>query len=256
MTKYFCVADVHSFYDEMIYALNEAGYDKNNPDHIFVSCGDMFDRGSQSREVLEFLNSIPNEKKILICGNHEILMHQMIYGSDYPRTIDIKNGTWKTACDITQADRAEVIEKMRKNKEWQEYYSNTKYYATIGNYIITHAWIPCEIAYHRDVYGKVYTSYSIIPIEDWDKYEYEYDWEKTFTWANGMELWSKGICIEGKTIICGHWNVSWGHKNIHKTCKTEFKEDAIHEPFIDEGIVALDACTVVSHKVNCFVFEV
>jgi serine/threonine protein phosphatase 1 len=114
MKKYFCVADVHSFYDEMICALNKAGYDKNNPDHIFVSCGDLFDRGPQAREMLEFVNSIPNERKILIMGNHEILMRQMIWNGMYPRMIDKMNGTWQTACDITGADSAEVLEKCVK----------------------------------------------------------------------------------------------------------------------------------------------
>lgn len=39
--KYFCVADVHGFYNEMMSALNNAGYDKNNPNHVFCSCGDL-----------------------------------------------------------------------------------------------------------------------------------------------------------------------------------------------------------------------
>ena len=53
--KYFIVADVHGFYDEMIEALNRAGYDPDNKNHTFVSLGDMFDRGEQANEVLDFL---------------------------------------------------------------------------------------------------------------------------------------------------------------------------------------------------------
>ena len=30
MNKYFVVSDIHGFYDELIEALNTAGYDKNN----------------------------------------------------------------------------------------------------------------------------------------------------------------------------------------------------------------------------------
>ena len=43
--KFFVVADVHSFYDEMKQELDTAGFDINNPDHILVSCGDVLDRG-------------------------------------------------------------------------------------------------------------------------------------------------------------------------------------------------------------------
>lgn len=41
MKKFFVVSDVHGFYDEMIEALNKAGFDKNNKDHVFISCGDL-----------------------------------------------------------------------------------------------------------------------------------------------------------------------------------------------------------------------
>ena len=247
MKKYFCVADVHSFYDEMMRALNEAGYDKNNPNHIFVSLGDLFDRGLKSKECLEFVNSIPREHKILIRGNHEILMRQMVFGGNWPRSIDKHNGTWKTACDLTGVDKAEVMEKMRKNSEFWKYYHDTEYYRVVGDYILTHAWVP----YRRNWWtGEIKAT----PIEELDK-EMDYDWENTFTWSNGMELWNMGARINGKTVICGHWNTSWGWKNIRHKCENLYEGDAIHEPFIDEGIVALDVCTVVSHKVNCFVFE-
>ena len=49
MKKYFVVSDVHGFYDEMKKALDNAGFDIANPDHIFVSCGDLLDRGRQPR---------------------------------------------------------------------------------------------------------------------------------------------------------------------------------------------------------------
>lgn len=39
--KYFVVSDVHSYYKELMKALNENGFDKDNPSHVFVSCGDL-----------------------------------------------------------------------------------------------------------------------------------------------------------------------------------------------------------------------
>jgi hypothetical protein len=245
---YFCVADVHSFYTEMQRALSEQGYDENNPSHIFCSIGDLFDRGPESKECLEFVNSIPRERKILIRGNHEILMRQMVFGGNWPRGIDKHNGTWKTACDLTGVDKAEVMEKMRKNSEFWKYYHDTEYYRIVGDFVLTHAWVPCR----RDWWtGEIKAT----PIEELDK-EMDYDWENTFTWTNGMHAWSMGARIEGKTIICGHWNASWGWKEIRHKCVDLYDGDAIHEPFIDDGIVALDACTVVSKKVNCYKFTI
>ena len=253
---YFCVADVHSFYTEMRRALSEQGYDENNPSHIFVSLGDLFDRGPESKECLEFVNSIPRERKILIRGNHEVLMRQMVFGGNWPRGIDKHNGTWKTACDLTGVDKAEVMEKMRKNSEFWKYYHDTEYYRVVGDYILTHAWVPFDILHGFDSKtGKDFFLKKAMSVKEWDIID-DYDWDNRFTWMNGMELWKEGVRIEGKTIICGHWNTSWGWKEIRHKCNSFYDVDAIHEPFIDEGIVALDACTVVSKKVNCYKFTV
>lgn len=246
MKKYFIVADVHSFYNEMMAALDKAGYDKSNPNHIFVSLGDLFDRGPGSREVLDFVNSISKDKKILIRGNHEVLMQQMIQNCGWPREMDKHNGTWKTACDLTKADFAEVIQKMRRNEDWYKYYNDTVWYAQVGNNIFTHGWIPTNMI--------GYENYTIVPIDEWNDID-DVWWERYFTWDNGMKMWKLGAILDGKTIFCGHWHTSWGWCMLREECTCQFDGDAIFEPFIDKGIVALDACTVVSHKVNCFVFE-
>ena len=52
----FAVSDVHGFYNEMIDALDKAGFDRNNPNHLLVSCGDNFDRGPDAVKVYEYLN--------------------------------------------------------------------------------------------------------------------------------------------------------------------------------------------------------
>ena len=44
---------------------------------------------------------------------------------------------------------------------------------------------------------------------------------------------------ENKTIVCGHWNTSYGHsKYEHKG--TEFGEDADFSPYYGPGIIAID----------------
>ena len=71
MRTLFVVSDVHSFYGEMKQALDKEGFDKDNKDHIFVSCGDLLDRGPDSVKCLEFVNGLDDDRKILILGNHE-----------------------------------------------------------------------------------------------------------------------------------------------------------------------------------------
>ena len=248
MKKYFIVADVHSFYDEMMTALNEKGWDSNNPDHIFVSLGDMFDRGPQSCEVMDFLMSIPEDRRIFILGNHELLMEEMIArgGILYH---DITNGTVRTATDLADTrDPDEACLILRTNKDWNNYIRSCQPYAEIGDNIFVHGWIACYTIGEYNVYPAAYDlNWRNATIKQW----------KNATWINGMEAWDNGVREYGKTIWCGHWHTSWGHAKLHHY-GVEWPEDggkAHFSPFKDEGIVAMDACTAYSHKVNCEVIE-
>ena len=52
--KYYCVSDVHSFYDQLLEALNQKKFDINNSEDKLIICGDAFDRGEQSVEMFNF----------------------------------------------------------------------------------------------------------------------------------------------------------------------------------------------------------
>lgn len=250
--KYFVVADVHGFFNEMMEALRLVGFEADNASHVFVSLGDIIDRGPDPVKCLEFCNALPRERKILIRGNHEVLMNQMLWHGNWPRGVDKHNGTWQSARDITGVDAAEVMMHMRRNNLWWNYYHDTVWYKIVGDYILVHAWVPCEN--HWNYNYPAGTRINVLPMDQWDKIDDEI-WESYCTWYNGIEQWKYGARIEGKTIVCGHWNTSWGWMKLRGACANMYEGDAIHDAFIDDGIVALDACTVVSHKVNCFVFE-
>lgn len=98
MKKLFVVADVHSFYEKMIKALSEQGFDRDDPDHVFVSLGDLFDRGLSPLKCLNFVNSLPAERKILIRGNHEDLLEECLAREAF-FAHDIHNGTMDTIKD-------------------------------------------------------------------------------------------------------------------------------------------------------------
>ena len=99
MPKFFCISDIHSFYYEMITALDNAGFDSKNENHYLLVLGDCFDRGSYALEVLNYLESL--ERVIVIKGNHTDLLMKLIksgivYGED------ISNGTFNTVLQISQ----------------------------------------------------------------------------------------------------------------------------------------------------------
>ena len=148
MKRLFVVADVHSFYEEMIKALSEQGFDRDDPDHIFVSLGDLFDRGPAPLECLDFVNSLPTERKILIRGNHEDLFEECLAREAF-FAHDIHNGTMDTVrmlagqngYELYQKDIHTFFSQVRENLQLVEYLSSLKDYAEIGEYIFVHGWI-------------------------------------------------------------------------------------------------------------------
>ena len=147
--KYFIVSDVHSFYDEMMKALGDAGYDRNNPDHVFVSLGDLFDRGNKAVECLEFVNSLPKENKILICGNHEDCMVDAIVKRKFSRH-DYHNKTNETVEQFYKhynpdkpvlVWKNDLLDWMSGFTEYKKYESDLQDYAIVGNNIFVHGWI-------------------------------------------------------------------------------------------------------------------
>ena len=245
MKKYFVVADVHGYYDELMMALHLNGFDLNNPEHIFVSCGDLLDRGRKPLQCMQFVNNLPDNRKLLIWGNHESLMCDMIH-KGYTQMHDYYNGTAQTVVDcLPSSTRATVDDSLKEFNnlpDWQQYLHSLEPYAEIGNYIFVHGWIPIN----GDKYDPKYNDeWRILNFED-------------ALWLNGMDMWSKGIREPNKTIVCGHWNTEWGHKHLHG--KLPGSKDArtfdFYQPFIDDGIIALDTTTARSLRVNCIVLEI
>lgn len=239
MSKYFVVTDVHGCYDDLIATLTKHGYEKDNKDHIFISCGDLLDRGVQPLETLRFVNSIPKDRKYLIYGNHEQLMEDVIT-RNYVTTRDYYNGTATTIlCALGKHDDRQIdnyVSMFAELPEWKEYISSTQDFVEFGDFICVHGWIPCE---------EVYDHYK--PVEDWRN--------KSFNWCrwyNGMNAWLDGVKEPGKTIICGHVKSEYGLRYIHQQ-----EEPAdFSQPFVDDGIIALDSHVFKTHKLNCLVIDI
>ena len=255
--KYFVTADVHSYYTLLKQALDKAGFDINNPEHIFVHCGDLLDRGDESLDVLKFVNGIPDNRKILIRGNHEDLLGDCISRREFYQH-DLHNGTVKTIMQLCGRDPSDIFiteyhdcfDIIKENKELIRYIACLKDYAEVGDYIFVHGWIPCK----RDD-ANIYHTRGVHYVFDAEWRTKDRTYWHSARWINGMDAWNQGVKIDGKTIVCGHFHTSWGHCNLHHD-GSEFDDDAKFDPFVDNGICAIDGCTAHSHKVNCVVFDI
>lgn len=265
--KYFVVSDVHSFFYELMNALDDKGFDVNNQEHKLIVCGDLFDRSDQAVELFEFVKSL-GDRFIYVRGNHEDLLFdcykelQVGFGCGRHH---VSNGTVDTIIQFTglsyynlmvnTPERNEVLKE--KLEPLLDFITDKSVnYFEVGDYVFVHGWLP-EIP-NKEVYPWWDNSKDLYDA-DWRNAS-DLDWESA-RWLNGMKEWKRGIHEDGKTIVCGHWHCSYGWSHIRQERK-EFPQKnqkdwlKSFEPFIDDGIVAIDACTAYTGKVNCIVLEV
>lgn len=238
--KYFVSSDIHGFYDEWMQSLKDKGFERNNPNHKIIICGDALDRGRQPKQIIDFILS-NKDKVILIRGNHEDLMEEMILRNNSTAT-DLSNGTAYTIVDlypewqITEFD----LSKIAKETRLQEVLDLCVDYYETDHYVFVHGWIPIiENCYLYDT--------------DWRTARKE-RWQQA-RWTNPVEMYKYKIYEPNKTIVCGHWHCSALWHELYPEQYEEFGEKANFEPFITDKMIALDACTAYSKKVNVVVID-
>ncbi len=247
--KYYVTSDTHGYFTILKDALDNAGFFTDQVDHKLIILGDLFDRGEEENELQRFiLQLMEKDEVILIRGNHEDLFHELVNEDHgYPYEHHIHNGTFKTALRLTGYDVRMALD---LSEDFCDAAKRTPFYTAImpsmmdyfetEHYIFTHGWIPCI--------GNRKIGYSYYA--DWRDAD-PFDWKRA-RWVNGMD--AVLTCKEEKTILCGHWHCSYGHsKYEHRG--SEFDEDADFSPYYAPGIIALDACTAASQRVNVVIFE-
>ena len=238
--RFFVSSDIHGFYKEWQVALKNKGYDENNINHRIVLCGDILDRGRQPKQILKYILK-HKDKIILVRGNHEDLMQEMIDRNE-AFWHDISNGTARTIVDlcpewqITKFD----LKAIAKETRLQEVLDLFVDYFETAHYVFIHGWIPTRGENHK--YDKNWRTASR---KRWNNAR----------WANPVEMYRNKIFEPNKTIVCGHWHCSsfWHAEN--PSHYDEFGESAIFAPYIKPEIMAIDACTACSGVVNCVVID-
>lgn len=286
MKTYFVCADIHGFYDEWMDDLSFAKFDVKNPDHILIVLGDIFDRGPRPDKVLQFLLDLPRERRILIRGNHERLLLDLVFRRS-PFSYDISNGTYDTLQAFCVEDVNSQIEAFQEAHpypvgqpnlipSWREknrlffdciediLYKNEAinkvvdfltsddwvYYFETPHYIFVHAFIPLIQGAERDFYDPNWREAS------------ESRWNDA-TWLCPWSKYKDG-CFEeeekkGKKLVVGHWHTSDFYNNLDYKGMPEMRlPQRINPIYRSEkypGLIGLDACTVLSHRVNVLVIR-
>lgn len=238
--KFFVVSDIHGHCTILKKALAEAGFDKNNSDHILVCCGDLFDRGNENMQVLKFIDCIDN--KILIMGNHEEMLLEIFRtGKLKPHNFD--NGTVETMVeffgkyavdgftgDIDFSGNTRMVDRVcGLIGEMRDYFETE-------NYVFVHGWLPTVV---RDGKPVVYDGWRNAEAVMWS----------ASRWKKWIEMYGADALIEGKTIVCGHYPTLFANTFDMSRARGS------SEIFYGKGMIAIDAGTFTSGRINVLVIE-
>lgn len=280
--EYFCISDIHSGFTPMKQALWKAGYRKTNKNHVLIVCGDLFDRLDESVEVYNFIRSIPRSRRILIRGNHEDLLIDLLE-KEYPEGHDFSNGTVKTVCAFTGYDEFDIkygqwaavgedgsygrqlwsmaVEDFKKMPIY-EFIRNKKYwnnYYELDEYIFVHSFIPVAIKEEYSEF-KDWPHYNLSPavfceMPNWRTQATEYDWGEA-RWGNPWKQFKLGLfnteLQNGKILVCGHWHTSDFYNHIDHNDSITIEQCPIYN---NHGLIGLDACTAYTKRCNVLKIE-
>ena len=235
--KYFVISDMHGHYEEMLESLKLNQFDKNNKMHHLLVLGDMFDRGTKSKEILEFIYQLFLEKKAtIILGNHESFLIEFLE-ENYVRAIfNMKmNGFKKTLESFLQRElkdeedwkkiRNEIISKF---SYLHNFLNSLPLYLETKDYIFVHGGIK---------YG-------------------EFNWKENnkrdFIWGRESQF----NRIPDKIVVCGHERVSkirfpdMDQKDLVKSNPDAFNI------YKSDGKIHIDAFVEISKKINVLILNI
>lgn len=232
--KIFVVSDIHGHFSLLKKALVDVGFDPENKQHLLISCGDHFDRGSENAEVLKFFERLKN--CVLLRGNHEDLLLEL-FETGKLKQHNLINGTFETLRNffgkyfVNPLDN--TIDFSGHNRTVDrlcEFINGTIDYYETKNYVFVHGWLPERC--------KTESELSDAPKEDWAKAR----------WVKWTEKYDGVRPLPNKTLICGHMPTFYADQ-------FDGRENDNSDIFYGNGIIAIDAGTFDSKNINVLVIE-
>ena len=236
--RIFAVSDIHGHYTLLKNALDEAGFDESCEDHLLVCCGDLFDRGRENRKVYDFIRRL--QRKKIVRGNHDERLYEILTQKK-ANAYDLYNGTDVTLEEFFGAESIGRYGEMhlprgRMASNLCRFIRETVDYYETEHYVFVHGWVPIK---HGEKTARV--------LENWRDAGYGAWYSARFSeWPS---LYGTPAFIEGKTIVCGH-------RPTRLACRVDpSRAPNDSSIFYGNGMIAIDAGTVRSGRVNVLVIE-
>jgi serine/threonine protein phosphatase 1 len=250
MKKYFVFSDPHGCFSSLLNSLTKAGFEKDNPEHHLIGVGDYFDRGTENKEMLEFLYEMYENKRLeFIMGNHDEMLYDFIRGVDDGVFNSTYNGLDKTISDLSGFSIEKImnllkypdllIEKIKEHYPYiVKFLKNSKKEINLGNYKFIHAGY---------VHENKYTT--------WETAVWQVDsWAKTPDWIRNFEV--NNLYDPNTIYVFGHWHCEKLYDEFFGEEYNEYEmRKKRHNTFFYKNFIGLDACTNLTGFVNILVLE-
>lgn len=277
--KFFVISDVHGEYEDMIAALNEAGFDRSNNSHVLVTLGDMFDRGPKSNDIWCYLDSIKRNERankahiISIKGNHDVMLQEYLekgMNGEFVLFNILHNGLADTIESFGQLKRNSLsINELEMIKDNIKSYFAPKLlnwlqelplYFETRNAIFVHAGVnpKCGLEWKQTdpdyMLWDIQDSAKLIP-----------GLYKTVIFGHHHAFRVKSMCLEDKNIQVR--SIGGDTIDVRYSTTGDRIRFSGYGNTDDNGIIAIykngangikfaiDGCTNLTHKVNVLVFE-
>ena len=255
--RYVFVSDIHGRYDKLAEALAGAQFAPETD--TLVCLGDIFDRGDQSWEVLEYIMGLPN--RILIWGNHDFRLRELMLDKEADG-YDYSNGVLETMhsfCpELKSINSIDMIiylfqtnEKYKSKYEllWK-YFNECVWAVEWDNLIATHGWVPHERKIVGRKMGKIEEQAKLF--SNWRSADRD-AWYAA-SWAH-TEWCIRDKIFPDKVLIVGHWH-AW---RLHCAFGGLTYDAAPFTTFIGEfdghQVIGIDGCSNAEQGVvNAFVY--
>lgn len=258
LNKYFVFSDVHGEYDALREALLDAGYEDNNPNHILVSLGDLFDRGAKSIEIFRFLHGRPH---IAVKGNHDCFFQEYLekgMDGEFVLFNILHNGLGATISSFTgtreNVFNVEALDKLRGtvNSTVLKWLRNMPLYFETENFIFCHGGLNPNISNWKNTDEQFILwdiEHSADPIPSTQK-TVMIGHHHAFRVRRQME--SRGY--KPVPLNTAHYSIVVDGHKVHKNFRVFGNTDE-HAPVSYRNKVAIDGCTNLTGKVNVVVVE-
>lgn len=231
--RYLCVSDIHGHYKELKEALDKSNFDVDK-DHLVV-LGDLFDRGSESDKVFEYLYELTNKGcATVVKGNHELFIEEVFDLNEKRMLFNIEhNGFQFTLNSLSKTDVTGFpVEKVRD--------------LIMKNYPNLIDWIrELPVCFETEKYIGVHAGFD--PTLDWKQME-----QKKLLWTKTREFRELDLTLHGvsKTVIHGHVSC----RNL-RDYDGEYGNDFSIYKSLDGQKIGIDGYVMKTGRINVYIFE-